>query len=308
MNPGTCFFTFTNLTTVNIQCTNDTSNNVSRIPAALLSNTSMSSVTRVTFMPAASSLPTYLCSLPSRQIDLSYQAFTVLSDATFPCLDYFTKVSLSHNMLVSVSIANGNFKNLTSLDLSSNMLTMIPYSVLNPTPTSLNYLDLRNNSINYLDFFIYTRKNITINLDNNPINVTNILNPQNSTLTNQTNSTANIILPESVTDGTVIIDDSTVIAYGLCNDFQTLSSILTSLDATTNIRLNCNCSSINLKQLYLTQGINITDLYPCANEVDTATFGNLTLASCPSRASFSNGLCFNTVCYIFFPKFSIEFT
>ncbi|CAF0875935.1 unnamed protein product [Adineta ricciae] len=294
MNPGTCFFTFTNLTTVNIQCTIDTSNNASRIPAALLSNTSMSSVTRVTFMPAASSLPTYLCSLPSRQIDLSYQAFTALSDATFPCLDYFTKVSLSHNMLTSVSISNGNFKNLTSLDLSSNMLTMIPYSVLTPTPTSLNYLDLRNNSITYLDFFIYTRKNITINLDNNPINVTNILNPQNSTLVNQTSSTATIMLPESVTDSTVIIDDSTVIAYGLCNDFQTLSSILTSLDAATNIQLNCNCSSINLKQLYQAQGMSITDSYPCANEADTASFRNLTVATCPSSASFSNGLCSNT--------------
>ncbi|UJR10524.1 hypothetical protein I4U23_014727 [Adineta vaga] len=294
MNLGTCFFTFTNTTTMNIACTNDTSNTLSQIPATLLGGTYMSNITHVTFSSNISILPTYLCSLPSREIDISYQTFTTLSDTTFPCLDSFRKVSLSRNQISSVNIVNGNFQNLTSLDLSANQLTSIPYSVLMPTPTSLRSLDLRNNSINYIDLFVYTRKNINIYLDNNPINSTNILNPQNTTLIFTTNSTANVTFPASVTSSTIIIDDSIAITYGVCNDFQSLRNMLLSLESTdAEVQLDCSCKSVNLKQIYLNNNQNILVDFSCSNPSQAETFFSVSMATCPTYANFSSGLCTN---------------
>ncbi|CAF1167851.1 unnamed protein product [Adineta steineri] len=292
MNPGSCFFTFFNTTTMNITCTNDTSNTLSTIPATLLTSDYMSNITKVMFYPTISILPTYLCSLPSGDIDLSYESFTTLNDATFPCLDSFQTVSLSHNQITSVNMANGDFKNLTSLDLSYNNLTQIPYSVLTPTPTSLRYLDLEHNSINYIDLFVSTRKNITIDLNNNPIVDTNILNPQNTTLGNYTNSTAIVIYPSNVTNGTIIISDATALTYGFCNDFTALRNYLLSFESiSNNVLVDCTCNSYNLRNSYQNNSLNITQDFNCANGTNSSTFYSLTTANCSTRANFSSGLC-----------------
>ena len=114
MNPGACFFAFSNTTSVRIKCTSEVSN-LSTIPPSLLSNNYLSSVTQIDFTQSISSLPSYLCSLPSREIDLSFQSFTALTDATFPCLDWFRTVKLAYNRLTSVNMRSGNLSNLTTL-------------------------------------------------------------------------------------------------------------------------------------------------------------------------------------------------
>ena len=284
MSPGACFFIFTNTTTVNIQCTNDTSNTQSTIPTSLLTNSYLANINSVSYPTLLSSFPTYLCALPSKQIDLSYQAFTTLSDATFPCLDSFTKISLAHNQITSVSISNGNFQNLTSLDLSSNLLTSLPYSILTPTPTSLRYLDLRNNSITSIDLFVYTLKNITVNLDNNPINSSSIINPTNATLTGNGTSSVNITFPSSVTNTTTVVQDSTVASLFLCGaSFPLIQSALSNLQKTANAVLLCTCKSYGLIQLYIAHGANILDTFTCSNTADAQSFANLTNITCSNE-------------------------
>lgn len=295
MHPGACFFTFSNPVTVQIKCTNDISNS-STIPSALLSSNYFSNITRVNFTPPISSLPPYLCSLPSHEINLSFESFTTLSDATFPCLDWFYKVTLAYNQLTSVNMSSGNFTNLTILDLSSNRLTKIPYSILIPTPSSLRYLDLRNNSITSIDLFLYTLKNITVDLRDNPINSSSIINPQNITLPtgNNTNSTVNIILPSSVTNSTYIFNDQTALTAGTCNLNTVLAYRDTLQSMYNNVVLDCSCASINLKQIFLRSGSDITDSFNCSNGTTAANFYTLTMSSCGKTAlNFSTGLCYN---------------
>jgi Leucine-rich repeat (LRR) protein len=266
----------------------------------------MSGIQTVTFPTSISSLPSYLCSLPSHIIDLSHQAFTTLSDATFPCLDAFTKVTLSYNQITSVNMASGDFKNLTILDLSSNQLTTLPYSILRPTPTSLRYLDLRNNSITSIDLFIYTLQNITINLDNNPINSSVIINPQNATLGINTTSTVNVTFPAIVTSSTIIIQDTTVASVIACSSFTSIRSFLLNFrSATTSVLLQCTCASFSLKQLYQTNGYDITKDFSCSSGTDGQTFSNLTSTSCPNAVSFQLAPCTTGVCLIIF-NFFIE--
>lgn len=313
MNPGACFFTFTSATAVNIQCTNDTSNTLSTIPSGLLSNSYMANISSVTYPTLISSLPAYLCALPSKQIDLSYQAFTTLTDATFPCLDSFNTVSLAHNQITSVNMASGNFHNLMSLDLSSNLLTSLPYSILRPTPTSLHYLDLRNNSLTSIDLFIYTLKNITVNLANNPINGSSIINPQNATLTGNGTSSVNVTFPSSVTNSTTIIQDSIIESLFPCAvSFSLIQSTLNNLRIATNAKLLCTCASYGLSHLYSLNGFSITKIFTCSNATNLQTFSNLNNVTCSNETLFQLGPCPTTtttittttittqVCYIKF--------
>jgi len=294
MKPGACFCTFLNQTSMTMSCTNDTSNSLSTFPESLLTSSYMSDIERVTFPSPISSLPSYLCSLPSGKIDLSYQSFTTLTDATFPCLDSFTQVILSYNDLTSVNISNGNFQNLTILDLSSNRLTSIPYSILHPTPTSLRYLNLQNNSITSIDLFVYTLKNITINLADNPINSSSIINPENVTLENGT-STVNITYPSSVTNSTIIVQDSLVASFIACTSFTSIRSFLLNLKtASSNVVLLCTCASFSLKQLYQANGFNINNDFSCSIPSDEKIFQSLTSTSCPNATQFQLNSCNGT--------------
>jgi Leucine-rich repeat (LRR) protein len=307
MNPGACFFSFTNTTTVRIKCTIELSNS-SAIPSTLLSTSYFANITSIDFTYSISSLPPYVCSLPSRVIDLSFQSFTTLTDATFPCLDWFHMVKLAYNQLTSVNMASGNFTHLTTLDLSSNRLTTIPYSILTPTPSSLRYLDLRNNSITSIDVFFYTLKNITVDLRDNPINGSIIINPLNVTFPagNNTNLTVTLIVPTSVSNSTYIFNDESALTAGTC----TRDAVLAYLDELQlsyyDVLLDCSCASINLEVIFARIGYVITDDFNCTNGTTAANLANLTISSCGTAAlNFSTGLCANTslqVCSIFLKK------
>ena len=297
MNPGACYFAFSNNSTVRIQCTSDISPS-STIPSELLSKTYFSKITTIDFGTAISALPRYLCSLPSREINLSYQAFTTLTNETFPCLDSFTKVTLAHNNLATVNMPTGNFSNLAYLDLSSNRLTIIPYSILKPTPSSLRYLDLRNNSITSIDLlFLSELKNITVDLRNNPVNNSaNILNPQNITLPtmNNTNSTVIIIPPISTSNSTYIFNDQTALTAGSCNRDAVLAYRNIIRMIFSDVVLDCSCASINLKGIFQRIGLSITNSFNCSPGTTAANFATLTMSSCASTAlNFTSGLCYN---------------
>ena len=304
MDPGVCVFSFINTSTVYIKCTNEVTD-ISRISPDLLASDAFSNITRIIYDQPISSLPSYLCSIPSRQIDLSYQAFTTLTDATFPCLNYFTRVTLSHNNISSINMNNGNFTNLEYLDLSSNRLTMIPHSILRPTPSSLRLLDLRNNLITSIDVILLTLQNITVLLDGNPINSSSIINPGNITFpsTNNTSSTANISLPSNVTHSLYTVTDQTVSTVGACN----LDAILTYLNILrliyNNIVLQCTCTSIHLKEIFHRNGSNILNILNCSNETSATNYTALTLSSCESTALyFVSDLCYNDslqVCFYY---------
>ena len=288
MTPGLCFFTFTSATVMSMRCTNDTSDTSSRIPTDLLADPYMADITRVNLASPMTSLPQYLCTLPSQEIDLSYQAFTTLSTATFPCLDNFHRVTLSGNQITSVNMLSGNFTTLNSLDLSSNQLTMLPYSILRPTPSALNYLDLRNNSIGAVDLFLYTLKNITVLLDSNPINMSNVINPQNitlpSSLGNSTSPGVNVSLPASVKNLTLIMNDQKAFELHACNrsTIQSLAVILRSLFQ--SVVLDCSCASYNLRMIFSNEGDSVTNTFNCSVASNLAAFNGLTNASCPSAA------------------------
>lgn len=307
MNPGACFFTFSNTSTVTIKCTNDTST-TSTIPPDLLSKNYFSNITRVDFGRSISTLPSYICSLPSHYIDLSYQSFTILNDQTFPCLDSFRSVILSNNQLTTVNMNSGNFTNLTSLDLSSNKLTGIPHSILIPTPSSLRNLDLSNNLITSIDLFLYTLKNITVNLSNNPINSSSIINPYNVTLTGQNNTnSSSIVLPPSINNNTYIFDDATALTAGVCNRYAVLAYRDTLRSIYSTILLDCTCASINLKQIFIRNQSNILNDFNCSNASLATSFNDLTMSSCSSTAlNFGSGLCYNEslqVCLIVLKEF-----
>lgn len=295
MNPGACYFAFSNNSTMRIRCTSDVSSS-STIPSALLSSIYFSNVITIDFGTPISSLPPYLCSLPSREINLSFQAFTTLTNETFPCLDYFTKVTLAHNNLASVNMPNGNFTNLAYLDLSSNRLTVLPYSILTPTPSSLRYLDLRNNSITSLDVFLYTLRNITVDLRDNPLNSSNTINPQNVTLPigNNTNPTVIIILPSSTSNSTFIFNDQTALTAGTCNRNTVLAYRDLLRTTYSSVALDCSCASINLKGIFQRVGLSITDSFNCSAGTSATNFATLTMSSCASTAlNFTSGLCYN---------------
>ena len=294
MTPGNCFFAFFNQSTVRIRCTADISS-ASTIPSSTLSSSYFTNVTRIDFARRISTLPSYACSLPSKEINLNFQAFTTLSDATFPCLDRFRTVSLASNGLTSVTTSGNNFSNLTSLDLSSNGLTSLPYSILARTPSSLRYLDLRNNSIPAIDLFLYTLQNITIDLRGNPLNRSTIINPSNVTLAagSRSNSSANIILSDSATSESQTLNDQTVLAAGACNRLNVVEFV-GALRSAGSVLLDCSCASINLKQIFLRNGSNITNEINCTNAASASSYNDLTIGACGTTAiSFATGLCFN---------------
>lgn len=270
-------------------CNVEVSNSLSRMPPELLNNSYLSTITTVTFPSSISSLPSYLCSLPSKEINLSDQAFTTLDDSTFPCLDSFTKVTLARNRITSVNMASGNFQTLTSLDLSANSLTQVPYSILRPTPSSLRILDLRNNSLTSIDLFLYTLQNITVYLDNNPIDGS-VINPQNVSLNSNTTSTTNISLPPGSNNDIRVANDAYVASLFSCSIFESVQALRVS-SLGQSIRIDCTCASFGLKELYQNNGLTITAYWNCSNSADRATFISLTTATCPGATNFTTQTC-----------------
>ena len=271
---------------MSILCVNGTAYNFSKFPDDILNSGYMTNVARVMLPSLMSVLPPFLCSLPSRVIDLSFQQFTTLTPATFPCLDYFRTVNLASNMMTSVNMPSGNFTNLLSLDLSSNSLTSIPASILRPSPSSLSFLDLRNNSITAIDLLLYTVKNIAVNLDGNPINNLTIVNPLNVTVpvtsANSTGSRVNLTLPTTLAGQFFILNDEAAVTARVCSPAGVEAYIALTGLANASVRLDCTCASISLKILYKNNGTRITDRFTCANGTSAAILDAYTLSSCPT--------------------------
>ena len=302
MTPGACFFTFPNVSTVRVRCTSDISN-TSTIPSDLLSKSYFSHVSQIDFGQPISSLPPYLCSLPSRHLDLSFHALAVLNAETLPCLAGFHTVNLTSNQLTTVNMDGCRWANLTSLDLSSNRLISLPYSLLNQTESSLRFLDLRNNSITGIDLLLYTLTNITIDLRDNPIDTSNIINAHNVTLsfTNATESGLNILLTPSSASATYVLNDRTALLAGTCSR-DTVMALQSALRLTFDrIVLDCSCASIHLKRMFAAKGRNILDDITCSDPTSKQSFDILTWPLCASTAvSVSTGLCsreFAQVCF-----------
>jgi hypothetical protein len=269
---------------MSILCGNGATDTFPRFPDDILNSTYMINVTRVTLASTITVLPPFLCSLPSREVDLSNQGFTTLTNATFPCLDYFRKVNLAANGLTSVNMPSGNFTNLTSLDLSSNGLTSIPYSLLRPSPSSLSNLDLRNNSIAAIDLLLYTLKNIAVNLDGNPIKNLTIVNPQNVTVStmsaNATNSRVNLTLPATLAGQLFILSDEAAATARVCTPAGIETYIALTGLANTSVRLDCSCASIRLRVLYDNNGPRITDRFNCTSGTNSANYTALNPNTC----------------------------
>ena len=291
LNPGVCLFTFNSDTTMSVSnCNGEVSNSASKMPTELVANPYMTNITNVIFPNRTSLLPSYLCSLPSKEINLNDQAFTTLTAATFPCLDWFTKVTLARNQITSVNIPNGNFQNLNTLDLSSNALSGVPYSILRPSPSSLRILDLRNNSLNAVDLFLYTLKNITVYLDNNPINSSNIINPENVILDINSTSTVNITWPPGTTNNTIVMNDAYVLGTAKC-PYLTFVQNLRAIPSFQRATIRCTCLSFGLKELYEANGSNITEYWNCSDPREAQNFLSLNRTNCSSAIVFSTAPC-----------------
>ena len=305
MTPGACFFTFPNAKTVRIRCTSDIAN-TSTIPPDLLSKPYCNDVSQIDLGQPISSLPPYLCTLPSGRLDLSFQALTVLDAETVSCLDNFHTVNLTSNQLTTVNMEGHRWTNLTSLDLSSNRLTSLPYSLLNQTGNSLRYLDLRNNSITAIDLLLYTLTNITIDLRHNPIDTSNIINAYNVLFlsTDSVESGLNILLTSSSISSTHVLNDQTVLLAGACNR-STVMALQSALRLTfERVVLDCSCASIHLKRMFAANGRNILDDFTCSDATSREGFDILTWPSCALTAvNVNTGLCskeFAQVCSITF--------
>ena len=276
---------------MSILCLNGTNYNFPNLPNDSVINDYLATVTRVTLPTPISVLPPSLCSLPSREIDLSNQQFTTLSPATFPCLDQFRKVNLAFNRLSSVNEPTGNFTNLILLDLSNNNLTSLPYSLLRPTPSSLSNLDLRNNSISAIDLFLYTLKNISVNLDGNPINNLTIINPQNVSIpisaSNDSTSGVNVTLPLTLNGQSFILSDQVASAARFCTPAGVEAFLAARKLANASVQLDCSCASISLRMAYTSNGTSIIDRFTCINGTSPAIFTGLTSSGCPGALNLT---------------------
>jgi Leucine-rich repeat (LRR) protein len=291
MSPGQCVFTFYNTTSMRIRCTSDVPSNLTSLPETLWANSYFRQITRIDFGRRIASLPLFACSLPSRRIDLTGQAFTVLNESTFPCLDRFESVNMAYNNLTSINLPQ-TLEILRSLDLSYNSLTTLPYSLLQRLPPNLNSLDLSGNSITSIDTILFTLRNIRIDLRNNRVDKTSLTNLQNRILLswNASQPPFQIVLDPA---GEFVLNDRMGLVAGAC----TPSSILTLRDAlqsSDDVRLDCSCASINLKEIFRRAGSNILDNFTCSSEGDPERFNTLSIATCSETAlNFATGLCLN---------------
>lgn len=284
MSPGVCFFSFTSLTDMFLRCNIETIPDSIRLPQDFLESSYMATVTRVQALERFSQVVPYLCDLPSRVIDLSGQMFTTLSSTTFSCLDNFRSVNLAANQITSVNIPTTTLQNLNKIDLSSNQLTEVP-RVFFQTNSSLNTVDLRNNSIRNIDLIIFSRRNVAVLLDGNPINSSAFINPSNIVF--PVGATAsNLTFPSSVRTSTLIINDNLMATALACTINQMNSLIVAMREIYANVQLDCTCASIYIKTIYQNNSRNITSELGCSMATATDTYYRLTLRNCSTTEYF----------------------
>ena len=323
-NTSYCLFTFyIGGKRVSIDCLNGSSA-LTEISLSILNNIYFQNITQVSInnQSSFSQLPAYLCSLPSMSIDLSNQSFLILDQNTFPCLTNTTlqSIDLSYN---PISIVNLTLSNWLLIDLTSNNLTQLPYTLLNSnsSATSIRQLSQRNlllplNRLTQLDLFVYTYANTQINLRNNPfaqtINGYHILtNYQNESLRRGPISTS-VTLPVQMR---FLLNDLIAQNYNTC-DVQSLNYLLSVFQRMKNdnmtVEIQCDCSTIYIKEYFrlFNATEKLTDRFSCSNTstLTKSQFDSLSETDCLSNISLSaNRLCqFARIAVIHFEDFPLR--
>jgi len=192
------------------------------------------------------------------------------------------------------------------IDLTSNKLTQLPYSLLNSNQNTIltrrsfqRNLLLQSNKLTQFDLFIYTYANTGINLDNNPFLITtdgyNILNNyQKESLRNGPIST-NIILSKQMR---FLLNDQIAQNYNTC-DSNSLNYLIEILYYIKNnnitVEIQCDCSSIYIKEyFYLLNSSEITNQFSCSNisNLTLTQFQSLIETDCLANITLSS----NTLC------------
>lgn len=243
-----------------------------------------------------SSMPFFLCFLPSKFIDLSNQSFEILDQNTFPCSNNSTLqyISLAYNR---IQFVNRTFNNWLMIDLTSNYLLQFPYSLFS-TAVQLRAeiqqdLRLSSNNLTEFDLFFYTYSNVHIDFQSNPFST--IRNTQKRSLANQS-LISNLTFSNSVK---FVINDILAQDYNACqtSSFRELIQILERMETDQlTIEIECQCSSFYLKESYrlLNSSAYITDRFSCANSsnFNQTQFESLTESMCSSNIVLStNRLC-----------------
>ena len=282
---------------------------MTEITSSIFNNLYFQNITQISLTNANtfSQLPIYLCSLPSTEIDLSNQSFVILDRNTFPCFLNTTlrTINLSSNQISTVNLT---FSTWLLINLSSNNLTQLPYTLLNSN-TSINSLRqsitqrtllLQFNRLTQFDLFAYTYSNTYLNLRNNPFSRINtgyhiLNNVQRQSLRSGTMS--NVSLPN---DMRFLLDDQIAQNYGTC-DSQSLRYLFEifqrmKIDGVT-IEIQCDCSTIYVKiywYLLNTTAERITTRFPCSNtsSLTSQQFESLIESTCLANLTVStNKLC-----------------
>lgn len=281
---------------------------MTEIISPILTNPYFQNVTQVSLVNqnSFSQLPSYLCSLPSTEIDLSNQSFVILDRNTFPCWTNSTLriINLSSNQ---ISIVNLTLSTWLLINLSGNNLTQLPYILLNlnsstssvrQSSTPRNLL-LQLNRITQFDLFAYTYANTNINLQNNPFSRTNngyhiLNNVQRQSLRSDALST--VILPNQMR---FLFNDQIAQDYDTCTgqSLRYLFNILQRMKSDGVItEIQCDCSTIYMKLYWysLNATERITSRFPCSttSNLTAQQFESLTESACLSTIILSsNRLC-----------------
>jgi len=202
------------------------------------------------------------------------------------------------------------------IDLTSNKLTQLPYSLLNSNQNTIltrrsfqRNLLLQSNKLTQFDLFIYTYANTGINLDNNPFLITtdgyNILNNyQKESLRNGPIST-NIILSKQMR---FLLNDQIAQNYNTCDSYSLnyLIEILEYIKINNiTVEIQCDCSSIYIKEyFYLLNSSEITNQFSCSNisNLTLTQFQSLIETDCLANITLSS----NTLCQ--FERIAVSYT
>ncbi|CAF1398680.1 unnamed protein product [Didymodactylos carnosus] len=285
---GTCPYRFDSAFEVTVNCSAEM---VSSTIASFTNSSLSQNVSKVIVVdqPPMSKLSPYLCNLPSRQIDLSGQQFVVLDDDTFPCNNsYYRTINLTDNQISSVNIT---LRDWDVIDLSRNSLTVLPYTILLDRPIVLSrfslshvvvvgygakVVNLESNELHAMDLWAYASDNITVDLTMNDFHIvdgfTVVMNMLNLPLIDVPDEDSTVQLPTSLK---FLVNDTLAENYGTCNQTTLvyLIEFLEKLQNSSNVSLDCTCASVNLRTQYrILYAANITDKFPCSNEMVTDSF------------------------------------
>ena len=282
------------------------------ISPTILNNTYFQTITQVSVgnRSSFSQVPPYLCSLPSKSIDLSNQSFSSLNNQTFPCDSSSTlqNIDWSYNRIATVDL---NYDNGLSIALVGNNLSVFPYSLFSSTGNRAASRDvsspaqrtlfLQSNRLAKFDLYLYTYANTNIDLRNNPfLNASNgyfsIENVLNQSLAAGTIS-ANVTFPSATR---FLINDIVPQDYNACSNSRTLNYLIDILSRMSSngatVEIECQCSSFYIKEYYkrYNPATNITSRFRCSNRstLTAAAFESSLESTClSSLAVSSRGLC-----------------